>query len=135
MRFIAALAVAAVIAGPVSAAPQMSPVMIYFEAKSDVLIPSAREILDATAAQYRRLGAQHVILAGHADPYEGSSAQGVGLSQRRANAVRDYLASQGVPGGVMTTQAFGVSRPAVQDAEPNPVNRRVEITFGPGSGW
>lgn len=135
MRFIAVLAAAAVIAGPVAAAPQMTPVIVYFEAKSDALVPSAQELLNATVAQYRQHGAGMVILAGHADPHEGSSTQGVGLSQRRANAVRDYLASQGVPGGVMTTQAFGQSRPAVQVDEPEPANRRVEITFGPGSGW
>lgn len=135
MRFIAVLAAAAVIAGPVAAAPQMTPVIVYFEAKSDALVPSAQELLDAAVAQYRQHGAGMVILAGHADPHEGSSTQGVGLSQRRANAVRDYLASQGVPGGVMTTQAFGQSRPAVQVDEPEPANRRVEITFGPGSGW
>ncbi|SFS69991.1 OmpA family protein [Brevundimonas viscosa] len=135
MRFIAVLAAAAVIAGPVAAAPQMTPVIVYFEAKSDALVPSAQELLDATVAQYRQHGPGMVILAGHADPHEGSSTQGVGLSQRRANAVRDYLASQGVPGGVMTTQAFGQSRPAVQVDEPEPANRRVEITFGPGSGW
>lgn len=135
MRFIAALAAAAVVAGPVAAAPQMAPVIVYFDAKSDQFTPHSRELLDNTAAQYRQHGAGMVILAGHADPHEGSSTQGVGLSQRRANAVRDYLASQGVPGGVMTTQAFGQSRPAVQVDEPEPANRRVEITFGPGSGW
>lgn len=135
MRFMLVLAAAAVVAGPVAAAPQMTPVIVYFEAKSDALVPSAQELLDATVAQYRQHGAGMVILAGHADPHEGSSTQGVGLSQRRANAVRDYLASQGVPGGVMTTQAFGQSRPAVQVDEPEPANRRVEITFGPGSGW
>lgn len=135
MRFIAALAVAAVFAGPVAAAPQMAPVIVYFDAKSDALVPSARELLDATVAQYRQHAGQQVILAGHADPHEGSSAQGVGLSQRRANAVRDYLVSRGVPAGVMTTQAFGQARPAVEVAGPDPANRRVEITFGPGSGW
>ena len=135
MRFIAALAVAAVIVGPVSAAPQMSPVMVYFEARSDVLVPSARELLDATAAQYRQDGAGQIVLAGHADPYEGEAAYGVGLSQRRANAVRDYLTGAGVPAGVMTTQAVGPSRPAIKVDGPDPVNRRVELTFGPGSGW
>ncbi len=135
MRFIAALAVAAVIAGPAAARPQLGPVMVYFEAKSDVLIPSARELLDAAAAQYRQQGAQEVILAGHADPYESGAAHGVGLSQRRANAVRDHLVSRGVPAGSMTTQAFGQARPAVEVDGPDPANRRVEITFGPGSGW
>ena len=135
MRFIAALAAAAVVAGPVAAAPQMAPVIVYFDAKSDQFTPHSRELLDNTVAQYRQHAGQQVILAGHADPHEGSGAQGVGLSQRRANAVREYLVSRGVPAGVMTTQAFGQSRPAVEVAGPDPANRRVEITFGPGSGW
>jgi outer membrane protein OmpA-like peptidoglycan-associated protein len=37
----------------------------------------------------------------------------------------------------MTTQAFGESRPAVETADGvrEPDNRRVEISFGPGSGF
>lgn len=135
MRFIAALAVAAVVAGPAAARQQMSPVMVYFEAKSDRLVASARELLDAVAAQYAQDGAGQVVLAGHADPHEAEAAPGVGLSQRRANAVRAHLVSRGVPAGDMTTQAFGTSRPAVEAPDTAPVNRRVEITFGPGSGW
>ena len=135
MRFILALAAAAVIAGPVAAAPQQAPAIVYFAADSDELGADARARLDGAAAQYRKGGSQQVILAGHADPREGSREYTVGLSQRRANSVRDYLASLGVPGGAMTTQAFGQSSPAVESSGPEPDNRRVEITFGPGSGW
>ena len=37
----------------------------------------------------------------------------------------------------ITTEAFGESRPLVETADGvrEPQNRRVEITFGPGSGW
>ena len=37
----------------------------------------------------------------------------------------------------MTTEAFGESRPLVETADGvrEPQNRRVEIGFGPGSGW
>lgn len=139
MRLMLALAAAAVLAAPgaapVAAAPRQAPVMVYFEADSDQFSAVARAILDAVVTQYRKGGSVQIVLAGHADPHEGSREYTVGLSQRRANNVRDYLAAQGVPGGVMTTQAFGQSRPAVQTSEPDAVNRRVEITFGPGSGW
>lgn len=135
MRFILALAAAAVIAGPVAAAPQQAPAIVYFAADSDALSADARARLDGAAAQYRKGGSQQLVLAGHAGSDEGSREYTVGLSQRRANAVRDYLTSLGVPAGAMTTQAFGQSRPAVETAEPEPVNRRVEVTFGPGSGW
>jgi outer membrane protein OmpA-like peptidoglycan-associated protein len=37
----------------------------------------------------------------------------------------------------MTTEAFGEGRPLVETADGvrEPQNRRVEITYGPGSGW
>jgi hypothetical protein len=67
---------------------------------------------------------------------------GFGPVQRRSFAasrrdVRSYLAGRGVPDGVMTTEAFGESRPLVETADGvrEPQNRRVEISYGPGSGW
>lgn len=75
------------------------------------------------------------MLAGYADK-SGSSSYNVGLSQRRADAVKAYMASKGIPDGVMTTQAFGESNPRVETADGvrELQNRRVEITYGPGSG-
>jgi outer membrane protein OmpA-like peptidoglycan-associated protein len=60
----------------------------------------------------------------------------VGLSQRRADSVRSYLAGRGIPDGSIATEAFGESRPLVETADGvrEPQNRRVEITFGPGAG-
>lgn len=59
------------------------------------------------------------------------------LSQRMAANVRAYLAGRGIPDGSMTTEAFGESRRLIDtpDGVREPQNRRVEITFGPGSGW
>ena len=77
-----------------------------------------------------------MVLAGHADR-SGSDEYNVGLSQRRANNVRAYLAGRSVPDAAITSEAFGESRPLVDTADGvrEPQNRRVEISFGPGSGW
>jgi outer membrane protein OmpA-like peptidoglycan-associated protein len=58
------------------------------------------------------------------------------LSQRRNATVRAYLESKGVPGGVISTEAFGETAPLVQTADGvrEAQNRRVEVTYGPGSG-
>ena len=111
------------------------PAVAYFDASSDDLTVDAREQLDAAAR--RAISAEGVVvtIAGHANRAEGSPDQAVGLSQRRANRARDYLVSRGVPDGVIVTEAFGSTRPAVDGAKAEPRNRRVEITFGPGSGW
>src|SRR3546814_19177366 len=75
------------------------------------------------------------MLAGHADR-SGSATYNVGLSQRRADAVNSYLTARGVADTAVTTQAFGETRPAVATADGvrNDQNRRVETTYGPGSG-
>jgi outer membrane protein OmpA-like peptidoglycan-associated protein len=53
----------------------------------------------------------------------------MGLSERRAEAVRDYLASQGIDPMRMTTRAFGESAPAYSNetVEGMAQNRRVEF--------
>ena len=72
---------------------------------------------------------------GHADR-SGPASYNVGLSQRRNDSVRGYLTTHGVPDGVISSQAFGETMPRVPTADGvrEPQNRRVEITYGPGSG-
>jgi OmpA-OmpF porin, OOP family len=112
------------------------PAIVYFGWDEDTLTDRARETLDGVVANYQRGGQTNVVLAGHADR-SGSATYNVGLSQRRANRVRDYLVAGGVSAGAITSQAFGEGRPAIEtpDGVREPQNRRVEITFGPGSGW
>ncbi len=114
----------------------IGPFIVFFDWDKDEITPAAAAILDNAAEQYRQTGNAQVVLAGHADR-SGSDQYNVGLSQRRADNVRRYLAGRGIPDGVMRTEAFGESRPAVDTADGvrEPQNRRVEITFGPGSGW
>jgi OOP family OmpA-OmpF porin len=112
------------------------PFIVFFDWDKADITPQAAAILDNAAAAYQQSGQAHVVLAGHADR-SGSASYNVGLSQRRADAVKDYLAGRGVPESAMSTEAYGESRPLVETADGvrEPQNRRVEITFGPGSGW
>ncbi|HYG29343.1 MAG TPA: OmpA family protein [Allosphingosinicella sp.] len=121
---------------PGETCPAIGPFIVFFDWDRDEITPQAAGILDNAAEQYRATGNAQVVLAGHADR-SGSDQYNVGLSQRRADNVRQYLAGRGVAEGAMRTEAFGESRPAVETADGvrEPQNRRVEITFGPGSGW
>jgi outer membrane protein OmpA-like peptidoglycan-associated protein len=121
---------------PVKPACVGGPFMVFFDWDKDDITPQASAILDNAASAYQNCGQAQVMIAGHADR-SGSDQYNVGLSQRRAANVRSYLAGRGIPDGVMTTEAFGESRPLVETADGvrEPQNRRVEITFGPGSGW
>ena len=114
----------------------VGPFIVFFDWDKSDITPQAASILDNAAQAYAQTGQAQVVLAGHADR-SGPADYNVGLSQRRAENVRQYLAGRGVPEGVMRTEAFGESRPLVETADGvrEPQNRRVEITFGPGSGW
>jgi len=113
----------------------VGPFMVFFDWDKSDITPQAAAILDNAAASYQQTGQAQIMLAGHTDR-SGSDQYNMGLGQRRADSVKAYLAGHGIPEGVMTTQSFGESRPLVETADGvrEPQNRRVEITFGPGSG-
>jgi OmpA-OmpF porin, OOP family len=111
------------------------PYIVFFDWDKSNLRPDAASVLDNAVAQYANCGNAKVMLAGHADK-SGAATYNVGLSQRRNATVRSYLESRGVAGGAITSEAFGETAPLVQtaDGEREPQNRRVEVTYGPGSG-
>ena len=111
------------------------PYIVFFDWDKSNLRPDAASVLDNAVAQYANCGMAKVMLAGHADK-SGAAKYNVGLSQRRNDTVRGYLASKGVTDGAMSAEAFGETAPLVQtaDGEREPQNRRVEVTYGPGSG-
>jgi OmpA-OmpF porin, OOP family len=111
------------------------PYIVFFDWDKSDLRPDAAQVLDNAAAQYANCGNAKVMLAGHADR-SGSNTYNVGLSQRRNTNVRGYLESRGINAGAIDTQAFGETAPRVQtaDGEREPQNRRVEVSYGPGSG-
>lgn len=120
---------------PAPAPIPAGPFIVFFDWNKSDITPEAATILDNAAQAFTTSGSASVMLAGHADK-SGSPQYNVGLSQRRADAVKAYLAGKGISDGSITTEAFGESRPLVETADGvrEPQNRRVEITYGPGSG-
>jgi len=108
---------------------------VFFEWDRSDITPDAATILDNAVSAYANCGNAQVMLAGHADK-SGSPKYNMGLSARRNDSARAYLTSKGIPDGVITSQAFGESRPRVETADGvrELQNRLVEITYGPGSG-
>ena len=90
-----------------------------------------RPALQRVADVMRRYDQTVVHAVGHTDS-TGSDAYNQGLSERRANAVADYLsANADVPRSVFTTSGMGESQPVAtnETAEGRQLNRRVEITI------
>ncbi len=118
-------------------AAQDRPVAVYFAPGADTLSSEAEVILGQVVERYQNTGMAGVVLSGHTDRV-GEASANVGLSQRRANAVRAFLGADfRIPDGVIVTTAFGETRPAVDTADGvrEPKNNRVEIEFSQGSGW
>ncbi|OGS69780.1 MAG: hypothetical protein A3F91_06325 [Flavobacteria bacterium RIFCSPLOWO2_12_FULL_35_11] len=68
------------------------------------------------------------IIEGHTDS-DGSDAYNQILSEKRANAVRDYFVTNGINPSRLTTKAFGESKPVDTNATPagKANNRRTEV--------
>lgn len=105
---------------------------VYFAFDRSDLTDQAKAVLDAAANVINQLVNEHprltVQLDGHTDSI-GSPGYNVGLSERRANSVKQYLVRKGVDARRIQTQAFGLTKPVASNdtEEGRALNRRVEI--------
>ena len=67
-------------------------------------------ILDGQAAWLLANADYRAVIEGHADE-QGTREYNLALGQRRANAVREYLVSRGVPTGNLQVTSFGKEKP------------------------
>ncbi len=74
------------------------------------------------------LSGKKFLIEGHTDA-SGSRAINMSLSARRAAAVADFLASQGVPKSRLQVRGFGPDRPINGRTATSPENRRVEAVL------
>jgi OOP family OmpA-OmpF porin len=101
---------------------------VNFDFDKSNIRPDAAVILDEAVRILGTGGGSAVSVEGHTD-WIGTDAYNQGLSERRANAVRDYLVDQGVDASRLSTTGYGESRPIAsnQDREGRALNRRVEL--------
>ena len=101
--------------------------VVYFDFDSSTLTPASLGILDAQIA-LAHTNDRNFRLEGHADE-RGTREYNIALGERRAKAVMDYMAANGVAGHRMETVSYGEERPvAYGSGEENwSQNRRVEL--------
>lgn len=104
--------------------------LVFFDFDSDVITPQAEAILREAAANAKRLGNTRIVATGHTDR-SGTVAYNLGLSERRADAVRNALVGLGLQSGEIQTVAKGEADPlvATPDGVREPQNRRVQIVL------
>jgi OmpA-OmpF porin, OOP family len=116
---------------PPPPAPQVQKITIaskaLFEFDKAVLRPEGKRALDTeVVAKLKQIQkVELVLVTGHTDRL-GSQAYNQRLSERRAAAVRDYLASQGVPKDRIETLGMGKTQP-VPGVKCEQKNRKVLI--------
>ncbi|HEY0254462.1 MAG TPA: OmpA family protein [Kofleriaceae bacterium] len=101
---------------------------VLFATGQATILPGAQAQLNQVADALKTQAEHHFTVEGHTDN-QGTDAINNDLSNRRANAVRDYLVVRGVASEAITAQGFGSTRPVAENksAEGRAMNRRVEI--------
>lgn len=101
----------------------------YFDYDKVTLAPEVRAKLDELASKAKGVSLEFIIAVGHTDSREGTDAYTQQMSIRRAQAVKDYLVSQGVSNLRIYTEGKGRKSPVADNATPEgrAMNRRVGI--------
>ena len=107
-------------------APVVEPVKIilediHFDFNKATLTKVATGILDSDIKTMKENPGVKVQIEGHTCAH-GSEDYNMALGERRANAVKEYLANQGIAADKMTTISYGKTRPLCVE-EPTPTNK------------
>jgi outer membrane protein OmpA-like peptidoglycan-associated protein len=109
---------------------------VLFDFDKSTIRPDAAKTLHQVAAIIRAKSKGVVQVEGYTDS-KGNAAYNARLSEQRAIAVKEWLASKEALNAQMTTQGFGAANPVVPNTKPDGTddpagrqrNRRVEIVI------
>ncbi len=103
---------------------------LLFDYDKAIINPKDYPDLDRVAAVLLRHPEASAVIEGHADRTTRSKRRhNLDLSNRRANAVKQYLRNKGVDGSRLRAIGYGFDRPQYKPDMVNgtPLNRRVEV--------
>ncbi len=89
---------------------------VYFGYDQYDLTPEARSTVERQAQWMKTYPNVNVMVEGHCDE-RGTREYNLALGEKRANAVRNYLISNGVPAGRVQSISYGKERPAIMGAD------------------
>ena len=103
-------------------------VPVYFAFDRHDLSAEAIRTLERVAKLYSEYPDLKLLAEGHADE-RGSSDYNMGLAEKRARAIRDWLVAYGISASAVEITSFGKERPAITDCQDESChgkNRRSE---------
>ena len=103
---------------------------LYFDFDKAVIRPSDLRTLEQHADKLRRHRDRSIVIEGHCDE-RGTREYNLALGERRANAVRSFLMSDGVRDSQIETVSYGEERPVDvgHDESAWSKNRRAELIY------
>lgn len=103
---------------------------IYFDSEKFNINSPSQETLNKLAGIFREYPNTNILVEGHTDS-SGSDSYNLTLSKNRAQAVTNYLVSNGIPKERFDTKWYGESQPKYDNttAEGRAKNRRVELAI------
>ncbi|MGB3556814.1 MAG: peptidoglycan-associated lipoprotein Pal [Jannaschia sp.] len=108
---------------------------VLFQVDQATVTQEGRNVLSGQARWLNANPEYTALIEGHADE-QGTREYNLALGGRRANAVRDFLVSQGVGQGRMRTISYGKERPLqiCSTEECYSQNRRAVTVLATGAG-
>ena len=85
---------------------------VFFAYDSSAISADAAEVLDTQVKWLKKHENVNVVVQGYCDE-RGTREYNLALGERRANAVKQFLVSQGVAADRVSTISYGKERPAV----------------------
>lgn len=101
---------------------------IFFSFDKSDIRPGDAKVLDATAAYLKANPNQLVLIEGHCDE-RGTAEYNLALGERRAKSAMNYLVSNGVEAGRITTISYGKERPVCSEHAETCWSRNRNDTF------
>lgn len=106
---------------------------VLFDFDKSVLRPDGKAETDKVINWMNEWKKDTVLIEGHTCDI-GTDEYNMGLGQRRADSIKNYMVQSGIDSGRITTQSFGETQPAVPNtsSENRKLNRRgvFKITLG-----
>jgi outer membrane protein OmpA-like peptidoglycan-associated protein len=101
---------------------------VFFDSGKFEVKPAGVDVLKKVAEVLKTRSSSDLSVEGHTDNV-GNAQTNQALSQRRAEAVRTSLLSQGVPANRVKTIGYGMTKPIASNdsAEGKQTNRRTEL--------
>lgn len=103
---------------------------VFFDYDKSSLTADGRRIIKANAEWMKKNASTNLQIEGHCDA-RGSIEYNIALGERRANAVKAYMVSQGVPAARLSTISYGKDKPLVQGDDESAYSKNRRANFMP----